>query len=86
VIHEEEKSPLSVEDYKRAGGLEEQDKSPSDGGLSLYSTDYFEGDIIQPLVNPPTASRFCCIPSLSLFLLFLLSHFLLTKLSPAGTP
>lgn len=52
MIREEEQSPLSEEDYKRAGGLRDQDVFPPDGGLSLYSSDYFEGDIIASLVNP----------------------------------
>lgn len=85
MIHEEEKNPLNVEDYKRAGGLEEQDKSPRDGGLSLYSTDYFEGDIMSKLVNPTALFHpFCSILPfhVSLFSFFLTK----TKTSPAGTP
>ena len=70
VIREEEQSPLSDEDYKRAGGLQEQDVFPTDGGLALYSADYFEGDIIGSLVNP--------FP-LSLPIVSLSSHLLFTR-------
>lgn len=65
VIRQEELSPLSDEDYKRAGGLKAQDAFPTDGGLALYSPHYFEGDIIGSPVNPHS-----CTPLLHTLLTF----------------
>lgn len=48
VIEMDSQHPLNDMDFRRSEGLTEEDLSPSDGGLSLYSSGYFEGDIIGP--------------------------------------
>ena len=42
------KYPLNDMDFRRSLELKDEDLSPSDGGLSLYSSGYFQGDIIGP--------------------------------------
>lgn len=40
--------PLTELDFRRSRLLKNEDVSPSDGGLGLYTASYFEGDIIGP--------------------------------------
>ena len=51
--------PLTELDFRRSRLLKNEDISPSDGGLSLYTSSYFEGDII----GPKPVSVFNCIHS-----------------------
>jgi hypothetical protein len=43
--------PLSWKDFEESNLLSKSDEYPSDGGLALYSSGHFEGDIIADLVR-----------------------------------
>ena len=43
--------PLNGQDFLQGNLLPKEDQYPSDGGLALYSSGHFEGDIIAPLVR-----------------------------------
>lgn len=51
--------PLNELDFRRSHKLKNEDISPTDGGLSLYTASYFEGDII----GPKPVSVFNCVHS-----------------------